>query len=53
MAKAKRAVPEGHHTVTPHLVLDNAARAIDWYKKALGAEETARMVRFLTGEERP
>src|SRR5207249_4132738 len=44
MAKAKRAVPEGHHTVTPHLVLDNAARAIDWYKKALGAEETARMV---------
>jgi PhnB protein len=44
MAKAQRAVPEGHHTVTPHLVLDNAARAIDWYKKALGAEETARMV---------
>jgi PhnB protein len=42
MAKAKRAVPEGHHTVTPHLVLDNAARAIDWYKKALGAEEVSR-----------
>jgi PhnB protein len=44
MAKAKRAVPEGHHTVTPQLTLDNAAQAIDWYKKALGAEETGRAV---------
>jgi PhnB protein len=42
MAKAKRPVPEGYHTVTPHLVVDNAAQAIDWYKKALGAEEVAR-----------
>ena len=44
MAKAKKAVPEGHHTVTPQLTLDNTARAIDWYKKALGAEEVARAV---------
>ena len=44
MAKANKAIPEGHHTVTPQLTLDNTARAIDWYKKALGAEETARMV---------
>ena len=44
MAKAKRAVPEGYHTVTPTLTLDNAAQAIDWYKKALGAEEIARAV---------
>jgi PhnB protein len=42
MAKAKKAVPEGHHTVTPHLILDNAAQAIEWYKKALGAEEVTR-----------
>ncbi len=42
MAKAKTAVPAGHHTVTPQLTLDNAAQAIDWYKKALGAEEVAR-----------
>jgi PhnB protein len=42
MAKAKKAVPEGYHTVTPQLTLDNAAQAIDWYKKALGAEETGR-----------
>src|SRR5256885_17237899 len=42
MAKAKRAVPEGYHTVTPALILDDAAAAVDWYKKALGAEELAR-----------
>lgn len=42
MAKAKRPVPEGYHTVTPALVLDNAAQAIEWYKKALGAEELSR-----------
>ena len=44
MAKAKNAIPEGHHTVTPQLTLDNAAGAIDWYKKALGAQEVARAV---------
>ena len=43
MAKATHAVPEGHHTVTPSLTLDNAARAIEWYKTALGAEEIARV----------
>jgi PhnB protein len=44
MAKAKKAVPEGFHTVTPQLTLDNAARTIDWYKKALGADEVGRAV---------
>jgi PhnB protein len=44
MAKATRAVPEGHHTVTPALTLDNAAEAIEWYKRALGAEEMGRAV---------
>jgi uncharacterized glyoxalase superfamily protein PhnB len=44
MAKAKHAIPEGHHTVTPQLTLDHAAEAIDWYKKALGAEEVTRAV---------
>ena len=42
MAKAKSPIPEGYHTLTPHLIFDNAAQAIDWYKKALGAEEKAR-----------
>ena len=42
MAKAKSAVPAGLHTVTPQLTLDNAAQSINWYKKALGAEEVSR-----------
>jgi len=42
MAKAARPVPAGLHTITPHLVLDDAAKTIDWYKKALGAEEISR-----------
>jgi len=41
MAKAKSPIPAGFHTVTPHLILDNAAEAIDWYRKALGADEVA------------
>jgi PhnB protein len=44
MAKAARAIPEGYHTITPQLTLDNAAQTIDWYKKALGAEEVSRSV---------
>ena len=44
MAKAKRAVPEGLHTVTPALTLDDATKAIDWYKRAFGAEEKSRAV---------
>ena len=42
MAKARKAVPEGHHTVTPHLIMGDAAKALEWYKKALGAVEVAR-----------
>lgn len=42
MAKAKRAVPQGYYTVTPSLVLDDAAVAIDWYRKTFGAEELSR-----------
>jgi PhnB protein len=42
MTKAKSPVPEGFHTITPHFIFDNAAQAIDWYKKALGAEEKSR-----------
>ena len=44
MATARNPVPEGFHTLTPQLVFDNAAEAIDWYKKALGAEEKGRAV---------
>ena len=36
-------VPEGFHTVTVHLVLENAGRAIEFYQKAFGAKERFRM----------
>ena len=42
MAKAAKPVPAGYHTITPQLTLDNAAQTMDWYKKALGAEEVSR-----------
>ena len=42
MANAKKPIPEGYHAITPQLTVDDAARAIDWYKKALGAEELGR-----------
>jgi len=42
MAKAKSPVPQGLHTVTPHLILDDAATAIDWYKRGFGADEISR-----------
>jgi PhnB protein len=42
MTKAKKPVPEGYHTVTPQLTLENTEQAIEWYKKALGAEEVSR-----------
>jgi uncharacterized glyoxalase superfamily protein PhnB len=42
MAKQVQAIPKGYHAVTPSLVVAGAARAIDFYKKAFGAEEIMR-----------
>ena len=42
MAKAAKPVPEGYHTVTAHLMLDDAAQAIEWYKRGFGAQEIGR-----------
>ena len=36
-------IPEGYHSVTPYLTVDDAAAAIDFYKKAFGAEEIFRL----------
>jgi uncharacterized glyoxalase superfamily protein PhnB len=36
-------IPEGMHSITPHLVCKGAAEAIEFYKKAFGAEEMGRM----------
>jgi len=38
MAGKVSAVPEGMHTITPHLVIRGAAKAIEFYKQAFGAE---------------
>lgn len=43
MSKAAKPIPEGFHTVTPHLVVRGASEAIEFYKKALGAQERSRM----------
>jgi len=36
-------VPDGYHTVTPYLIIDGAAQALDYYRKAFGAIELLRM----------
>jgi PhnB protein len=35
--------PTGYHSVTPYLIIDGAAKAIDFYKKAFEAQELFRM----------
>jgi PhnB protein len=64
-----KAIPDGYHTVTPALTVKNGAEAIEFYKRALGAEEIMRIPgpdgrlmhaemkigdsRFMLGEEMP
>jgi len=43
MASPVKPIPEGYHTATPYLVVNGAARAIAFYKKAFGAQELFRM----------
>jgi PhnB protein len=43
MAGNVKPVPDGFHSVTPYLVVDGAASAIDFYTRALGANELFRM----------
>lgn len=38
-----RPIPEGFHTVTPSLFVRNGVEAIEFYKRALGAQERMRM----------
>ncbi len=37
---AVKAIPEGHHTVTPYLTVHDAAKVIDFLKQAFGAKTT-------------
>lgn len=43
MATNVKPVPEGMHTITPHLTCAGAAEAIEFYKKAFNAVEGGRM----------
>ena len=68
MAKINH-IPPGYHTITPNLVVPDGAKAIDFYQRALGAEEMVRMPKpgggimhaemkigdsfFMLGEEMP
>jgi PhnB protein len=36
-------IPEGYHSLTPYLIIDGAAAAMEYYKKAFGATELFRM----------
>lgn len=36
-------IPDGYHTVTPYLTIRNAATALDFYKRAFGADEIFRI----------
>jgi len=40
---AVKPIPDGYHTVTAYLIVDDGARAIDFYREAFGAEELYRL----------
>jgi PhnB protein len=40
---AAKPVPDGYHTLSAYLAVENAAEAIEFYKRALGATERGRM----------
>ena len=43
MAGKVKAIPDGYNAVTPYLIVDGAAAAIEFYKKIFGAKEVMRM----------
>jgi PhnB protein len=43
MTGKARPIPPGHHTATPYLVVNDAAEALDFYKRAFGAKEILRV----------
>ena len=43
MTKASQPIPPGHEGLIPHVVCDPCAAAIEFYKKAFGAEEIHRV----------
>jgi len=43
MSNQVKPIPDGYHTITPHMVLSDAARAIEFYATAFGAKEIMRV----------
>ncbi len=43
MAAKVKPIPDGYHTATPYLILGDAGKAIEFYKRAFGATELLRM----------
>ncbi len=43
MAGNVKPIPEGYHSVTPYLIIQGAAKAIEFYKSVFGATEKFRM----------
>ena len=50
MPQQTQAVPQGFHTLTPHLVVRNADQAIEFYKRAFGAEVVGGIARTPNGK---
>jgi PhnB protein len=38
-----RPIPEGYHTITPNIIVQGVEKAIEFYKRAFGAEEKVRL----------
>ena len=45
MTSRPKPIPDGYHTATPYLIVNDAAQAIEFYKKAFGATELLRMAK--------
>ena len=43
MSDKVKAIPDGYHVITPYLVVDDGAAAIEFYTRAFGARERYRM----------
>src|ERR1043166_2425963 len=39
-----KAIPAGHHTASPYLAIKNAVKALEFYKKAFGADEIYKLL---------
>jgi PhnB protein len=50
MAGTVKPVPQGYHTLTPHLVVKDAGRAIEFYQKGFGAKQVGGVFRTPDGK---